>query len=252
MERGTYDLDACLTLLRLYSFSPEHVNVRIMSKILIKAMLQLPSPDFALMLHLIPERLQVAMFTHCSLSVKAVSPRLTQVEAVLVQEEQPLAALIALTQHLEGARFQAFWLAADSCRDIVKSGKPAGPASQVCPAWHSSIQFHYVPAIDYAFAYAVPGFYDSVRAYILTAICSTFQKISKANLAESLRLEGAPLDQLVSCLSTCDAVVKDPSSMLWGKGMLTLLEKCDRPYFRLLLSTALISCPAHWTILLIC
>lgn len=39
------------------------------------------------------------------------------------QEEQPLAALIALTQHLEGARFQAFWVAVDSCRDIVKSGE---------------------------------------------------------------------------------------------------------------------------------
>ena len=60
VERGTYDLDACLTLLRLYSFSPEHVNVNVISKILIKAMLQLPSPDFALMLNMIPERLQAS------------------------------------------------------------------------------------------------------------------------------------------------------------------------------------------------
>ena len=61
VDKGTYDLEACLTLLRLYSFSPEHVNVKIISKILIKAMPQLPSPDFALMLHLIPERLQVVL-----------------------------------------------------------------------------------------------------------------------------------------------------------------------------------------------
>ncbi|KAK9810693.1 hypothetical protein WJX73_010933 [Symbiochloris irregularis] len=137
VEHGTYDLDACLTLLRLYSFSPEHVNINVISKILIKAMLQLPSPDFALMLNMIPERLQ---------------------------DEQPLAALIALTQHLEGARFQAFWVAVDSCRDIVKS---------------------------------VPGFFDAVRAYILGAICSTCQKVTKGTLADSLRLDGAPLDDLI-------------------------------------------------------
>ena len=59
VDKGTYDLNSCLTLLRLYSFSPEHVNIKVIGKILIKAMLRLPSPDFALMLHLIPERQQV-------------------------------------------------------------------------------------------------------------------------------------------------------------------------------------------------
>ena len=52
-------------------------------------------------------------------------------------------ALIVLTQHLEGARFQAFWAAADACRDVVVS---------------------------------VPGYYEAIRAYILTAITATCQK----------------------------------------------------------------------------
>ena len=30
-----------------------------------------------------------------------------------------MAALVALTQHLEGARFRDFWLAQDACRDVV-------------------------------------------------------------------------------------------------------------------------------------
>ncbi len=77
-----------------------------------------------------------------------------------------MAALIALTQHLEGARFQAYWQAADACKDVV------GP---------------------------VPGYYEAVRAYILTAITSTCQKASKGMLGESLRLDGPQLDDLVSC-----------------------------------------------------
>lgn len=144
VDKGQYDLDTSLSLLRQYSFSPEHVNIKIISKILITAMLQLPSPDFALMLHLIPER---------------------------SQDEQPLAALIALNQHLEGARFQAFWPAADSCRDILKS---------------------------------VPGVNDSVRTYILGAISSTYQRVTKSLLADSLRLDGAPLDALIESRTKSD------------------------------------------------
>jgi hypothetical protein len=35
------------------------------------------------------------------------------------QDEQPVAALVALTQHLESARFRDFWLAQDACQDVV-------------------------------------------------------------------------------------------------------------------------------------
>lgn len=35
------------------------------------------------------------------------------------QDEQPVAALVALTQHLEGARFRDFWLAQGACHDVV-------------------------------------------------------------------------------------------------------------------------------------
>ena len=76
-----------------------------------------------------------------------------------------MAALIALTQHLEGARFQAYWQAADSCRDILAS---------------------------------VPGYYDAIRAYIMLAISSTCQKFSKQLLGECLMLDGPALNKLVS------------------------------------------------------
>lgn len=75
-----------------------------------------------------------------------------------------MAALIVLSQHLEGARFQAFWQAADACKDVVGS---------------------------------VPGYYDAIRAYILTVVTSTCQKASRAMVAESLRLDSSQLEALV-------------------------------------------------------
>lgn len=39
-----------------------------------------------------------------------------------LQEEQPIASLVALMQHLEGARFSTFWAAADNCRETLSKG----------------------------------------------------------------------------------------------------------------------------------
>ena len=51
-----------------------------------------------------------------------------------MQDEQPIAALVALTQHLEGARFAQFWQAADMCRDTLKSGTPPAPSTKSKPS----------------------------------------------------------------------------------------------------------------------
>lgn len=40
---------------------PDKANIKLLSDLLVKAMMQLPSSDFATVLHLIPERLQVAL-----------------------------------------------------------------------------------------------------------------------------------------------------------------------------------------------
>ncbi|CAI5466716.1 unnamed protein product [Closterium sp. Yama58-4] len=56
IANGTYDLDANITLLRLYMFEPARVNVRKISGVLIKAMMALPRTDVTLCLCLIPER----------------------------------------------------------------------------------------------------------------------------------------------------------------------------------------------------
>ncbi|KAH9652892.1 eukaryotic translation initiation factor 3 subunit K [Citrus sinensis] len=52
----TYSLDANLCLLRLYQFEPERMSTQIVARILIKALMAMPAPDFSLCLFLIPER----------------------------------------------------------------------------------------------------------------------------------------------------------------------------------------------------
>ena len=72
--------------------------------------------------------------------------------------------MIALTQHLEGARFTEYWQTADSCKSILGS---------------------------------VPGYYDAIRKYILYAISVTCQKVTKTLLADSLSLDEAKVDAMV-------------------------------------------------------
>ncbi|CAA0828640.1 Eukaryotic translation initiation factor 3 subunit K [Striga hermonthica] len=55
----TYSLDANLCLLRLYQFEPARMSTQIVVRILIKALMATPAPDFSLCLFLIPERVQM-------------------------------------------------------------------------------------------------------------------------------------------------------------------------------------------------
>ncbi|KAL6974664.1 Eukaryotic translation initiation factor 3 subunit K [Sarracenia purpurea var. burkii] len=78
----TYSLDANLCLLRLYQFEPERLSTQIVARILVKALMAMPAPDFSLCLFLIPER---------------------------VQMEDQFKTLIVLSHYLETARFRQFW-----------------------------------------------------------------------------------------------------------------------------------------------
>ncbi|CAA3009436.1 eukaryotic translation initiation factor 3 subunit K [Olea europaea subsp. europaea] len=88
----TYSLSANLCLLRLYQFEPERMSTQIVARILIKALMAMPAPDFSLCLFLIPER---------------------------VQMEEQFKTLIVLSHYLETARFRQFWDEAAKSRHIV-------------------------------------------------------------------------------------------------------------------------------------
>lgn len=57
----SYSLEASLALLRTYVTQPDRTDIKLLADLLIKAMMQLPNSDFATILHLIPERLQVSL-----------------------------------------------------------------------------------------------------------------------------------------------------------------------------------------------
>ncbi|EPS67709.1 hypothetical protein M569_07065, partial [Genlisea aurea] len=91
----TYSLNANLSLLRLYQQSePERMRTNIVARILIKALMAMPAPDFSLCLFLIPER---------------------------VQMEEQFKTLIVLSHYLETARFGQFWDELAKNRNIAES-----------------------------------------------------------------------------------------------------------------------------------
>eukprot|EP01059_Diplonema_ambulator_P023586 TRINITY_DN390_c0_g2_i2.p1 TRINITY_DN390_c0_g2~~TRINITY_DN390_c0_g2_i2.p1 ORF type:complete len:226 (+),score=89.97 TRINITY_DN390_c0_g2_i2:45-680(+) len=78
----TYDLDANLSLLKLYQFYPDEANADIILKLLLKALLEMPSNAFILSTYLIPERFH---------------------------QKKEIIPVLELQQLLEECRFQEFW-----------------------------------------------------------------------------------------------------------------------------------------------
>lgn len=70
----------------------------------------------------------------------------------------------------------------------------ADPTSQSCIIMKQVLQCSLTPAA----VCAVVGFYDAVRRYILHSLLNTFQQLPKTQLSQSLKADGATLDDLVS------------------------------------------------------
>ncbi|XP_047946638.1 eukaryotic translation initiation factor 3 subunit K-like [Salvia hispanica] len=107
----TYSSNANLCLLRLYQFEPERMSTQIVARILIKALMAMPAPDFSLCLFLIPER---------------------------VQMEDQFKTLIVLSHYLETARFRQFWdEAAKNCHIL-----------EVVPGFEQAIQAYAIHVLS--------------------------------------------------------------------------------------------------------
>lgn len=94
VTHGFCDPDINLAVLKLYQFYPDKYNPSTVSKILIKALMNLPSTDFLCSLYLIPERRQV---------------------------DEPIPVISRLARLLETGRFNDFWTASGSCADLLTS-----------------------------------------------------------------------------------------------------------------------------------
>lgn len=94
VAKNTYNLEANLALLRLYHFQPTTVKTSLVVKILLKALMQLPSPDYKVCIHLIPEKLQ---------------------------DDDTLNKVVQLANFLETTKFQDFWALSSSCTSTLSS-----------------------------------------------------------------------------------------------------------------------------------
>ncbi|PON97048.1 Eukaryotic translation initiation factor 3 subunit K [Trema orientale] len=126
----TYSLDANLCLLRLYQFEPERMSTQIVARILVKALMAMPAPDFSLCLFLIPER---------------------------VQMEEQFKTLIVLSHYLETGRFRQFWDEAAKSRHIVEVVPGFEQAIQACAIHVLSLTYQKIPRSVLAEAINIEG-----------------------------------------------------------------------------------------------
>ncbi|XP_058215766.1 eukaryotic translation initiation factor 3 subunit K [Rhododendron vialii] len=126
----TYSLDANLCLLRLYQFEPERLSSQIVARILVKALMAMPAPDFSLCLFLIPER---------------------------VQMEEQFKTLIVLSHYLETARFRQFWDEAAKSRHTVEAVPGFEHAIQAYALHVLSLSYQKVPRSVLAEAINIEG-----------------------------------------------------------------------------------------------
>lgn len=126
----TYSLDANLCLLRLYQFEPERMNTQIVARILVKALMAMPGPDFSLCLFLIPER---------------------------VQMEEQFKTLIVLSHYLETARFRQFWDEASKSRHMIEAVPGFEQAIQTYAIHVISLTYQKIPRPVLAEAINIEG-----------------------------------------------------------------------------------------------
>eukprot|EP01061_Rhynchopus_euleeides_P036046 TRINITY_DN60727_c0_g1_i1.p1 TRINITY_DN60727_c0_g1~~TRINITY_DN60727_c0_g1_i1.p1 ORF type:complete len:213 (+),score=107.19 TRINITY_DN60727_c0_g1_i1:92-730(+) len=98
IQKEFYDMEANLALLKLYQFYPAESNLDVIQKLLLKALLDLPSNAFLLCSYLIPER-------H--------------------HERKELELIRTLHRYLEECRFKEFW-ASQELKDVQVSSPIPG------------------------------------------------------------------------------------------------------------------------------
>lgn len=88
-----YDADTNFAILKIYQFHPSKYNAQIVSKILIKALMSIPTSDFLTCLYLIPESRQI---------------------------NEPIPVITQLARLLETGQFKNFWAASGACRGLLE------------------------------------------------------------------------------------------------------------------------------------
>mmetsp|Transcript_145955 Transcript_145955/g.254683 ORF Transcript_145955/g.254683 Transcript_145955/m.254683 type:complete len:220 (+) Transcript_145955:96-755(+) len=135
LSEGHYDIDANLAILKLYLLYPNENKVEVIQNILLKALMAFPETHFALCMYQIPQKYRDSL-------------------------KDP----IRLAQHLEMAKFKAFWKDAEVCEALGKA----------------------------------KGWQDAVRQFVAGVVSSTYRSIRSDQLADLLNLPAGELGPVVT------------------------------------------------------
>jgi len=168
VEKNTYDLHGNLALLKLYQFHPYKVNIEILKKILLKALMNLPNTDFLLCMYIIPEKIQI---------------------------EDTVVAISTMAQNLETARFKEFWAEVTTKQAALVSSIPEGVTTKQATLVSSTPEE--VTTKLATLVSSIPGFSESIRNYIIGVLSITYQTIPIEFLSEALCLSGDDLQNSI-------------------------------------------------------
>lgn len=121
ISEDSYDLDANLALLKFYQFEPAKAKLDVVTKVLVKALMQLPGSDFQLCLYLLPDTIM-------------------QADAV--------SKLMMLATHLESCNFPEFWESAQQMNKVLKVVPTFATAMRKFILITLSISYARVPKTD--------------------------------------------------------------------------------------------------------
>jgi len=150
LEKATYNLEANLAILKLYLLNPNEAKVKVYEGILLKALMAFPATDFALCMYQIPEKYHA-------------------------QLKDP----IKLSQHLEMAKFKAFWKAAEeqvtAAKEPDSEGKETfGKGLVRAKKWQEAIQ-----------------------DFVCGVVSTTYRSIRCEQLAELLNLPATDIEKII-------------------------------------------------------
>ena len=115
-QTESYNLNANLALLKLYQFNPQTINVEVICKVLLKALIRFPDSDLVLCLALLNEQ---------------------------VVEDESVKKILALSDAMETANITKIWPSLEACSALTSSIKGFTDAIRKCEIFYFYFYFYF-------------------------------------------------------------------------------------------------------------
>lgn len=187
-DRKSYSLALNSGVLKAYAIHPLMFNFDVVKLILAQALMQLPKEHFTLALFLIPQSVYaIPSSSGIGSNSPASSEKSNDMDADKAKQGEPMSPVIALLVRCEGllrsCRFSEFW--------------------NVIETYDQSIL---------SFLSEIDGFYETVRAYIMSVVIQSHRAISRKVLSKMLNC-----DDIVPFLTPCGWELTSPNDIVREK-----------------------------------